>query len=67
MPDPGRPPEVGGLTSGELERIGRELRASLALARSDSPARGPILTHLSAIDAELAERDGRSHAGGVTS
>jgi hypothetical protein len=30
---------VGGLTPGALERIGRELRASLALARTDSPAR----------------------------
>jgi hypothetical protein len=54
---------VGGLTPGELERIGRELRASLALARPDSPARGPILAHLSAIEAELAERSGRSRAG----
>lgn len=66
MPDPGRPPEVRTLTSGELERIGRELRASLALARPDSPARGPILAHLSAIDAELAERSGRSRSREVT-
>ena len=63
MPDHSRTPIVGGLTSGELERIGRELRASLALARPDSPTRGPILAHLSAIDAELAERSGRSRAG----
>ena len=63
MPDHGRCPEVGGLRYGELERIGRELRASLALARADSPARGPILAHLSAIEAELAERSGRSRAG----
>jgi hypothetical protein len=56
VPDPGRPPEVSGLTAAELERVGRDLRASLALARPGSPARGPILTHLNAIDAELAQR-----------
>jgi hypothetical protein len=56
MPDPGRPPAVSGMTSGELERTRRELAASLALARPDSPARAPILTHISAIDAELARR-----------
>lgn len=64
MPDAGRCPDAGGPTSGELERIGRELRASLALTRPDSPTRGPILAHLSAIDAELAQRSGRSQAGG---
>ena len=51
-----RPHDVGGLTAGELERARRELRASLALVRPDSPARVPILAHLSAIDAELAGR-----------
>jgi hypothetical protein len=56
MPDPGRPPALSVLTSGELERTRRELAASLALARPSSPARGPILTHISAIDAELAQR-----------
>ena len=56
MADPGRPPDVTGLTAGELERARRELRASLALARLGSPARVPILAHLSAIDAELASR-----------
>jgi hypothetical protein len=56
VPDPGRPPEVSGLTAGELERIRRELAASLALARPDSVARGPILAHLAAIDAELDRR-----------
>jgi hypothetical protein len=59
MPGPGRQPDVTGLTSGELERTRRELAASLALARPDSPARVPILTHLAAIDAELAGRDAR--------
>jgi len=54
----GRPPNVSGLTTGELERTRRELRASLALARPDSPTRTPIMAHLSAIDTELAERAG---------
>jgi hypothetical protein len=44
------------MASGELERIVRELRASLALARPDSPVRGPILGRLAAIDAELSGR-----------
>ncbi len=59
MPDTGRTPDVSDMTSRELERTRRELAASLALARPDSPARGPILTHLTAIDAELAWRDVR--------
>jgi hypothetical protein len=67
VPDPGRPPSVSGLTAGELERIGRELRASLALARPDSPARGPILARLNAIDAELAQRSRPGRAGEVMS
>jgi len=54
MPDSGRPHDVRGLTASELERTWRELRASLALVRADSPARVPILAHLSAVDAELA-------------
>ena len=48
--------DVAGLTANELEQTMRELRASLALVRPDSPARVPILAHMSAIDAELAER-----------
>jgi hypothetical protein len=56
VPDLTRPHEVGGLTAGELERTRRQLKASLALVRPDSPARVPILAHLSAIDAELAGR-----------
>ena len=59
VPDTGRPHDVTGLTAGELERARRELQSSLALARPDSPARGPILAHLNAIDAELAERAGQ--------
>jgi hypothetical protein len=61
VPDGGRPPDVSALTAGELEGARRELATSLALARPDSPARGPILTHLAAIDAEL---DRRRAAGG---
>ena len=57
MPDPGRVPDVTRLASGELERARRELAASLALARPGSPVRGPILAHMTAIDAELAGRD----------
>ena len=67
MPDSSRPHEVTGLTAGELERARRELQASLALARPDSPARVPILARLRAVDAELAERAGQGLAGGVTS
>jgi hypothetical protein len=53
---PGRPRDVSGLTVSELERTRRELAANLALVRPDSPARGPILAHISAIDTELAAR-----------
>jgi hypothetical protein len=55
---PGRPRDVSGLTAGQLERARRELAANLALVRPDSPARVPILAHLSAIDTELAGRAG---------
>ena len=51
-----RPRDVSGLTTGELERTRRELAANLAMVRPDSPARGPILAHISAIDTELARR-----------
>ena len=57
MPDINRPYEVRMLAPGELERARRELRASLALARQDSPARVPILAQLNAVEAELARRD----------
>ena len=56
MPDVIRPHDPGGLRAGGLGRARRELQASLALARPGSPARVPILAHLSAIDAELARR-----------
>jgi hypothetical protein len=61
--EPGRVPDVSGLTPGELERTQRELQASLALARPGSPMRTPILAHLGAIDTELARRAG-GHAPG---
>jgi hypothetical protein len=49
--------DVSRLSAGELERTRRALSASLALTRPDSPARIPIEAHLSAIDAEQAERE----------
>ena len=60
IPDLGRVPDVSHLTPGELERARRELAASLALARPGSRVRGPILAHMTAIDAELAGRAGQS-------
>ena len=60
---PVRDHDVRGLPAGELERADRELRASLALARPDSPARVPILARLGAIDTELAARTSRRDAG----
>jgi hypothetical protein len=62
VPDTGRSPDVSTLTPGELERTRRDLAASLALARSGSPARAPIGTHLAAIDAELASRASQREA-----
>jgi hypothetical protein len=51
--------DVSRLTANELERAKRELAANLALVRPDSPARVPILAHMSAIDTELAQRTAR--------
>jgi hypothetical protein len=53
---PDRVHDVSGLTVGELQRARRDLEVSLALAFAGSPVRGPILAHLSAIDAELDQR-----------
>jgi len=53
---PNRHHHVSQLTVGELERTRRDLRVSLALITPGSPARLPILAHIGAIDAELAER-----------
>lgn len=59
MPDPGRLPDVAGMTADELKQTRRHLRASLALAKPESPVRAPILAHIIAIDAELADRNVR--------
>ena len=48
--------DVRQLTTAELERTKRELRANLALITPHSPAHVPIQAHMTAIDAELAER-----------
>ncbi len=55
-----RPHDVSNLTSAELERARRDLDVSLSLAFPGSPVREPILAHMSAIDAELAERRGNA-------
>lgn len=52
--------DVAALTGPDLERARRQLAASLALARPDSPVCVPILAQIRAIDAELA---GRAAAG----
>ena len=54
MPD--RRHDVSQLTAGELERTRRDVRISRALITAGSRVRAPISAHLSAIDAELAER-----------
>ena len=56
MPDPGRSPDVTAMTSGELGWTRRDLAVSLALVRPGSLACGPIVTHIRAIDIELAQR-----------
>ena len=48
--------DVSSLTAVQLERARRELRASLALARPDSPARIPMTAQLHAVDAEIVAR-----------
>ena len=53
---PVRDHDITMLTDAELDHARRELAASLALARLGSPVRAPILTRISAIDAELAVR-----------
>jgi hypothetical protein len=66
-PDSSRSHDVSGLTDAELERTRRELQASLALARSGSPACVPILSYLSVIDTELAGRSAGCGAAGKPS
>jgi hypothetical protein len=48
--------DVKQLTTAELERAKRELRANLGLIAEDSPAHVPINAQMQAIDAELTER-----------
>ena len=48
--------DVTALTAAELQAARRELAASLALARQDSPVQAPIRARMAAIDAELAGR-----------
>ncbi len=55
MPDD-RVHDVSAMTDSELKRARRHLMVSLSLAFPGSPVRGPILAHISAIDAELAKR-----------
>ena len=47
---------VRHLTTAELERTRRDLKANLGLITPGSPAHVPIRSHMQAIDAELAER-----------
>lgn len=46
MTDLGRPRDVTGLTTPELDRARRDLAASLALSRPGSPARDLITAHI---------------------
>ena len=52
--------DVSAMTDSELERARRHLMVSLSLAFPGSPVRGPILAHISAIDAELTEQARRA-------
>ena len=56
--------DVTQLTTAELERAKRELRANLGLLNPDSPAHVPIQAHMQAIDAELSQRAGNRQASG---
>src|SRR5271154_4651157 len=58
---PMRGHDVRGLTASELERARRELAASLALARPDSPIRAPILAQIGAIDTEMIARTAQAY------
>ena len=49
---------VRQLTTAELERTRRQLKANLGLINPDSPAYVPIQSHMRAIDAELGRRAG---------
>ena len=58
MPD-NRVHDVSAMTDSELERACRHLMASLSLASRAHRCENPILAHISAIGAELAERASR--------
>ena len=53
---------VRELTTAELERTRRQLKANLGLMNADSPGQGPVGSHLHAIEIELAERAGNQQA-----
>jgi hypothetical protein len=53
--------DVRELTTGELERAKRELKANLGLINPGSPARAPIDARMRAVDAELAVRAVTDH------
>jgi hypothetical protein len=55
---------VRQLSTAELERTKRELKANLSVTRTDSPALVPIVNHLRAVDAELAIRAGNGQICG---
>jgi hypothetical protein len=48
--------DVSGLAVGQLQRVRRDLAASLVLARPGSPACRPVTAQLRVIDAQLAVR-----------
>src|ERR1035441_4614537 len=56
--------DVRQLSTAELERTKRDLRANLGLITPHSPAHVPIQAHMKAIDAELAERAEHQKANG---
>ena len=58
---PSRGRGLGDLSAGELERVHRDLTSSAALAVPGSGAYLMVVTHMKAIDTELAAR---RHAGG---
>jgi hypothetical protein len=66
-----REPDVGHMAAADLERARRELAASLALARPGALSAGSTAVQLSAIEAELAAREGSArriasqHATGI--
>ena len=49
---------VRQLSTAELGRTRRQLKANLGLINPDSPAHVPIQSHMRAIDAELGRRAG---------